>query len=147
MPAGESLEFSGTVERKDPSLPCYMVIPSDLLESWSLRETTVIEGALNDTELGRRTLKPWGADRWFVELPKALCRKAGISVGDRVNLRIRRASTRLPRELAALIESDRGARRAWDQMSPSRQRMLREHVIAAKRPATRQRRAERALKL
>ena len=56
------------------------------LARWKLEGTTIVEGALNGTPFGRRSLKHWDDERWFVELRKDWCRKAGIAPGDRVEL-------------------------------------------------------------
>lgn len=61
-----------------------------------LEGTTIVEGALNGTPLGCRSLKPWDEERWFVELRKDWCRKAGIATGDRVELVLEVALTEPP---------------------------------------------------
>lgn len=141
----ETLDLVALVERKDAALPRFMVVPAARLASWSLTGTTVVEGRLGEADLGRRTIKRWDRERWFIELPEALCRRAGVETGDRVPLVLRRASTELPPELARLLDEDPVAREAWDRLTRSRQRMLREHVASAAKPATRERRARKAL--
>ena len=133
------------VERHHPDLPRYVVVPDSAVEPWKLGGTTVVEGAAGGVELGRRSLKRWDADRWFVDLPGKWCRDAGISTGDAVELTLRTASSELPQELARLIANSSAAEKAWDRLTASQQRILREHVLAAKRPETRERRARRAL--
>ncbi len=105
----------------------------------------MVEGTLGGKVLGRRTLKRWDEDRWFLDLPERLCLRAGVETGDEVDLEIRRASTELPPELAELLGSSSRARERWRELSASRQRVIREHVLAAKRPETRRRRASAAL--
>lgn len=133
------------IQRKDPRLPRFVVIPAQLLTPWSLSGTTVTEANLNGTEIGRRTLKPWDADRWFVELSEPICRLVGVETGDRVRVSLRLASTGLPAELAGVIAKHSKAKAVWASLSVSQQRMIREQVLAAKAPDTRRRRAERAL--
>ncbi len=140
-----SVTVACEIQRKDPRLPRFVVIPNQLLALWSLTGTVVTEATVNGTEIGRRSLKPWDADRWFVELPEPICRLAGVEVGDRVRVSLRLASTGLPAELAEVIAKHPEAKAAWASLSVSRQRMIREHVLSAKASDTRRRRAERAL--
>lgn len=143
--AAKSVSVSARVERKYPGLPRYVVVPSSVVRPWRLEGTTVVEGTLDGTALGRRTLKRWDEQRWFLDLPERLCRRAGVETGDDVELEIRRASTELPAELASLLADSSRARERWRELSASRQRVVREHVLAAKRPETRRRRARAAL--
>jgi hypothetical protein len=140
-----TLELTTTIERHDPGLPRYVVVPGSAVRPWNLDGTTVVEGTIDDTPLGRRSLKRWDAERWFLDLPDSLCRKAGVDTGDTVTLELRPAPTDLPEELTGLLTSSAEARQRWERMTPSRRRMLREHVLAAKRPETRRRRAHKAL--
>lgn len=71
--------------------------------------------------------------------------KANVGTGDRVKLILKIASEELPEELAALIKKNSQARAGWEQLRPAQKRMLREEILAAKQPATRVRRAARAL--
>ena len=142
-----SLALQAVIERKAPNLPRFVVIPAVHLATWHLAGTTVIEGSLNEVPLGRRSLKPWDSDRWFLELPGPLCAKAGVDVGDRVRLTIQRAPEELPLELAELLRSDAQAKAQWTALTPAQQRMLREHVMEARHSTTRARRAARGLGL
>lgn len=143
--ATKTLTCSVQIERHDPGLPRYVVVPSSVVRPWRLEGTTVVEGTLDGTDLGRRTMKRWDEERWFLDLPERLCRRAGVDTGDEVELVIRRASTELPAELESLLAGSLRARERWRELSASRRRMVREHVLAAKRPETRQRRARKAL--
>lgn len=140
-----SLALLVTIERKDPKLPRFVVVPAWALAKWGLTETTVVEGTLKGVDLGRRTLKRWDDQRWFVELPEPLCRRAGVETGDSMTIILRIASTELPLELAQLLSSDKAAQAAWEKLTPSQQRMLREQIASAKQAATRERRARQAL--
>jgi hypothetical protein len=139
------LTLSCRIERKHPRLPRFFVVPARALAGWRLDGTTVTELTLNDVEAGRHSLKRWDAERWFVELPERTCRRAGVDSGDRVRVCLRVASEALPPELARRIAEDPPSKAAWSRLSASRRRMVREHVIAAKTPAARRRRAARAL--
>ncbi len=122
------------------------MIPGDLLAGWKLTTTTTVEGTLNGMDLGRRGLKAWD-DNWFIEVPAPLCKKAQVDTGSVVDVELRLASEELPDELHSLLREDATARRAWEALTPSQQRMHRENVAAAKGTATRTKRARTVLGL
>ncbi|MDE2849757.1 MAG: YdeI/OmpD-associated family protein [Acidobacteriota bacterium] len=140
-----TITLRSRVERHQPDLPRFVVVPDSAVASWKLGGTTVVEGTAGGFDLGRRSLKRWDADRWFLDLPGKWCRDAGVSTGDEVELTLRVASSALPAELARLIGESASAQAAWQRLTASQQRMLREHVLAAKRSETRERRARRGL--
>jgi len=142
----ETIAITPTIERKQLDLPRYVIVPSAVIQPWMLTETTVIEGTLNGASIGRRTIKHWDDERWFIEIPETLCRLANVDTGDTVQLDIRRASTDMPGELVALLTQNPAAKSAWDRLSASQQRMLREHVASAKNAETRSRRASGLLR-
>ncbi|MCB1914543.1 MAG: YdeI/OmpD-associated family protein [Rhodocyclaceae bacterium] len=131
------------VARKAETLPRYVVIPARDVAVWCLVGTTPVEVAVGGVQLGRRNLKRWGKGRdcWFLDLPSAWCRRAGIDSGQPVTLHLRRASDALPVELSNLLASNPSARMRWHALSASRQRAFSDHVRAARQPATRARRA------
>ena len=140
-----SVRVRAVVARHHPKLPRYAIVPSSSIASWSLTDTTTLEGTINGEDLGRRNIKKWDDERWFVDMPEPLCKRLGVDVGDEVTLELRIAWDELPRELASLIASDARARRKWESLTQAQQRMLRESVAAAKTSATRERRARREL--
>ena len=140
-----TISLRAQVERHRADLPRYVVVPASAVASWKLEGTTVVEGAIGGVELGRRSLKRWDDKRWFLDLPGKLCRNAGISTGEEIELALRIASSELPQELARLIAESPTARATWRRLSASQQRMLREHILGAKRPETRERRARLGL--
>ena len=137
------VEVSARLERKDPRLPVYVVIPGRHVERWRLAGTTVIEGTVNGWPFGRRTIKVWGkdSDGWFVEFTASFCRAARLGVGDRVALAIRPADASIPMELESILAGDEGLAAAWQALSERQRRDASEHIRAAKAQATRQRRA------
>lgn len=138
-----TIRLSTRLRRKDPSLPVYVVIASEQVRPWQLTGTTVVEGSANGEPLGRRTIKPWGRgrDAWFVELTAAFCRRAGLDVGDPVELELRLADTSTPEELERLLTDSASLRAAWSALSESERRGAGEHIRAGKAAATRDRRA------
>jgi hypothetical protein len=146
MKTPRTLEVNTIVEPKHEGLPRFVCMGFDSIAPWKLDRTTTVEGTLNGVDLGRRSLKRWD-DRvcWWMDLPDSLCRKAGVGTGDQVKLRLRIASEELPEELARLISTNSMAKKSWQQLTTAQQRMLREEILAAKQPATRQQRAAKAL--
>jgi hypothetical protein len=141
----DSIQLTAVIARKDPRLPRFVVVPSSSIEVWRLSQTTVVEGTLNGHELGRRSLKKWDEQRWFIELPQPLCERVKVDTGSRIRLVLEVASGRLPAELENLLKTNPAAEQAWQRLSQGSQRMLRENVAAAKQSATRARRAAASL--
>jgi len=132
----EVLRLPCQIERKAPGLPRFLIVPAPLLDDWKLAGTTVVEVTINRVPGGRRSLKPWDDDRWFIELPQPIC--------DHVDLSFHVVSDELPDELASLLAESPRARASWAKLTRAQKRMLREAIFAAKTAATRRRRAERA---
>jgi len=141
------VEVTTQIDRKDPRLPRFVVVPTVSIKSWKLAATTTVIGTLNGHAMGRRGIKQWDDQRWFIELPQPLCQAAGVDTGDRVTLVIQLAPEELPAELEALLATDPRAKQAWSRLPSGSQRMLREHVAAAKQTSTRARRAAAGLGL
>ena len=146
MPKRKHITITSTVSRHHPQFSRLVTIPLDVVASWELSDTTVIEGKINDTELGRRSMKRWD-DRncWWIDLPEPLCKRAKLETGDEVTLRIRLASEDLPGELNDLLAKNSVAKANWQKLTKAQQRMLREEVFAAKSPEARTRRAKKQL--
>jgi hypothetical protein len=140
-----SLKIEVLIEQKDPRLPAYAVVPARKLARWKLDGTTTVEGMLDGVPLGRRSLKRWDGERWFIELRRELLAAAEKSPGERATLVIAPASTELPPELQDLIDSVPEARASWEAHTEAQRRMVREEVQAAKSAAARARRARKAL--
>lgn len=146
MPSGtdDVLRFEAQLEQKQTDLPPFVRVPASVLP-WRLEGTTTVLLIIAGVDAGRRSLKRWHDDLWFIDVPASFCSRAGLSIGRIVTVEITLASTALPAELEKLIADDPDARAAWEALSTSRQRMIRESVAQAKRPETRQRRARRLL--
>lgn len=138
------IELTVELRRKDPGLPVYFEVPSIAIP-WQLEGTTTVEVTLAGVSAGRRSLKPWTDEKWFIDVPKPVLEKVGATAGDHVAMTLRLASTALPTELSELIRGSPQAASRWQALSASRQRALREHVGDAKKANTRRSRARRAL--
>src|SRR4030095_2542612 len=98
------LNVTSTIEHKHEGLPRFVCIPVSKVDPWKLQGTTTVELTMNGVNVGRRRLKRWDdRDCWWMDLAGAVCRKANVGTGDRVDLILRIASEELPAELARLI--------------------------------------------
>ena len=140
-----SVKLRVVLERKQPDLAAFVVVPAAAVRSWKLTATTTVEGTLDGIPLGRRSLHRWDDERWFVELRREHLEALGKRPGDRAELSLVLASAELPAELQQLIRTSAAAGERWRSMTDAQRRMLREEVLAAKGPATRERRARRVL--
>lgn len=136
--------LTAKLQRKDPRLPVFVVIPAKVVSSWKLTGTTVVEGTANGYSFGRRTIKAWGkgVDSWFIEFTAPICKAAGLEVGKPVDLEFQVADTATPREIEVLLSASTALSRAWAGLSDRERREACENVRAGKSAATRQRRAE-----
>lgn len=140
-----SVKLQVVIERKHPEMAAFVIVPASKLAPWKLSATTTVEGTLDDVDLGRRSLVRWDEDRWFIELRRGLLEAVGKAAGERATLVLRLASTELPAELQHVIDTEPIARAHWEARTDAQRRMLREEILTAKSPATRERRARRAL--
>lgn len=105
------------IERLDPRVPRFVVVPANAVTDWMIGKTTVVEGRFGGVELGRRTLVPWKERGFSIGIPEPLCRAAGVDTGDEIELEIRLAEDLIPAELASLLRKSRVARSAWDGLT------------------------------
>ncbi len=140
-----SLKLVVRIERKNAEMPAFVTVPAAKVAKWKLTASTTVEGTLDGVSLGRRSLKRWDDERWFIELRRESLDAVGKSPGERATLVIDRASTEIPAELQRLIDADMVARERWESRTEAQRRMLREEILAAKSSGARERRARRAL--
>ena len=81
-----SLGLMAKIQRKDPKLPRFIVVPSMLVSDWGITENVTVIGELNGVDMGRRSLKYWDKERWFIQIPEPLCKKANVDTGDLVTV-------------------------------------------------------------
>src|SRR5262245_3297356 len=125
MSKPKTIQVKSIVSRHMPQFSRLVTIPLEKIAPWKLTETTVVEGEINKTPLGRRSLKRWD-DRncWWIDLPDAICKKAKLETGDEVDLTISLASEDLPEELTQLLKKNRVAKANWEKLTTAQQRML-----------------------
>ncbi|QJR37648.1 YdeI/OmpD-associated family protein [Gemmatimonas groenlandica] len=77
--------------------------------------------------------------RWYLMLPKAPMKAAGLKIGSPVEVAFRvlpQDDVDIPDELAALLATKARVRKAWAALSPGKQRGIAHLVSSAKRPET-----------
>jgi hypothetical protein len=137
------MKIKTQLQRKDPRLPVYVVVPGKFVQPWGLSGTTIIEGTANGFPIGRRTIKAWGKgiDDWFVEFTAPFCKVAGLNVGDDVILELQRADISTPEELQDLLARSKKLDSMWMALPEKDRRDAGEFIRAGKVLATRQKRA------
>ena len=137
--------FEGVVllERHHADLPVYALVPDSVARATGNNGTFVTEALVNGTPVGRRSIKPWGDGRWFVELTKAHCKRLGVADGDRIALKLLGAPV-LPDDLEHRLRDEDLWDAWWDRTAADR-RALAEQVFDAKKPETRAARIDRIL--
>lgn len=139
------LTIEVVLERKQAALPAFVVVPAAKIARWKLEGTTTVDAELGGVALGRRSLKRWDDERWFLELRSDHFESLAQSIGARLTLVIAPASEALPDVMQRMFELEPASRARWDALTAAQQRGLREDVLAAKSSAARERRARRAL--
>ena len=136
------LSFETLAELCHEGMPLYAIVPDDVIRALRPEGTFVVQALLNGSlDAGRRTIKPWGDGRWFMEFTKVHCGKAGIAEGGRVAVTLRPVPETPEALLAALAAANLTAR--WEALTSARRRALSEAVFTAKRPETAQARIEK----
>lgn len=139
-----SITLQAELQRKDPQLPVFIVIPYSVLQVWDPLETTIVEGIIEGYETGRRTIKRMKnspTSDWFMELTLPFCRVSNIKVGDTLDVSIKLANTDIPVELDVYLSKSPKLKAKWDQLSEYVRRTSQEHILQAKTQATRESRA------
>lgn len=141
----QRLTVQTKVMRKRESLPRFVVVRADKLRGWNLQpKTQSMMTTVNGVDLGRRSLRWWDENRWFIQLDDTACLQAGVDTGSDVTVTLIPA-TKLPAELQKILDANRTAQANWERMSESEQRMFADYVAEGARPETRLRRSRRIL--
>ena len=138
------ITLTAVLQRKDPRLPVYIVVPCENVAAWGLTGTTIVEGSINGHDFGRRSIKRWSSEEasdWFLEFTAPFCKAAGIEVGNQLDVSLKLASNAVPAELEVLLRNDPALLATWRQLSEYARRAGQEHIANAKSKVTRARRA------
>lgn len=138
-----SRSFRSRLERHHEDLPVYLLVPESVIVAFAAEETFVAEARIEGQPVGRRSIKPWGDGRWFMELTAAHRGRLDLRIGQTVQVSL----TEAPAEPDALRRAITRCRldAAWQGLTAARRRALCEGVFEARRPATREARIERIL--
>jgi hypothetical protein len=136
------ISFEASIERIAPEVPRFIVYPG---RPWNETGTFLVDVSLNGISIGLRNLIPWRERGWHFGLSAPMCRTVGVETGDMVRVEMRRVGEALPQELEDLLNNNQYARRNWDALSLGARRDFILFIAAAKKTATRVRRAERLL--
>ena len=121
-------------------------VPFDAREAFGETRPPVI-GTVNGVEY-RSRLAVYGG-RTFLGLRRELRDAAGVGLGDRVEVELRRddapREVEVPPELERELAADTALRAAYDGLAYTHRREYAEWVAAAKRPETRERRTAQVL--
>lgn len=126
----------------------YVPIPDDIADEYAAAGVTHLEGSLDDHKF-RRIIheRPDGA--YCLKFGMTWLKQAGLQVDQQVVVQLAPDPdpdrVEVPYEIAAALASDARLEQAWETLAPSRRKMLGYEIERAKRPETRQRRADAIL--
>lgn len=106
-----------------------------------------MEGEIADVPIANAFM-PTGDGRYYVIVAPNVLRDGEVAPGDIVEMRFKIADqdhVDVPELLQAAIERSKSHRRAWEEITPGKQRMLAQHVASAKTDVTRRKRVGEAL--
>ncbi len=136
-----SISFDAVVERHHTDLPVYIIVPAAVADGFGKTGTFVVDAVVEQQDIGRRSIKPWGDGRWFMEFTKTQCKQLGIAPGANISTAVTLARE-IPDELDEQL-GELGLSQQWLHLTKAQQRAYAESVFAAKRPATRRDRIDR----
>ncbi|MBM4186596.1 MAG: DUF1905 domain-containing protein [Gemmatimonadetes bacterium] len=123
----------------------FVVIPVGLAAEWGPGQKAV-RGAISGAPF--RGTASRGEGQLRVPIPKHLRERAGLAIGDTVDVSIELdpdpRPVRLPNELGTVLRDNPEVARLFERLPPSLRRAWASYVEEAKRPETRSRRARRA---
>ena len=123
----------------------FLTIPAELAAQWGAGRIAV-RGTISGTTF--RGTASRGEGQLRIPLPRELRERAGVAIGDTVDVTIELDPNprplSVPEELRAVFRDHPGVARLYDRLPPSLRRAWAAYVDEAKRPETRNRRAQKA---
>ena len=143
--------FKATLERPDiRGAWTFISVPFSVEEKFGARSRVAVKGSVNGVEF-RSSLMPQGSGTHILVVNKQLRDKAKVEVGDTASFELALDTeprvAEVPDELRRALDANDDARNAFDKLSYSHQKEYVDFVSEAKRPATRERRAARAVQM
>ena len=132
----------------------YVAVPAAVRDALGARGRTSVTGTVDGFAISGQVMPysfPDAAKVVVLGITKATRAAIGKEIGDEVEVELvrddtsRSAATEIPAELRSALDRDALARAAFERLAPSHRREHAQHVAEAKQPATRERRAERAI--
>jgi len=111
--------------------------------SFAEKQQKIITGSLGlRLRFSFYTIKRWGkgSDAWFIELTAERCKRAGLIIGDDVELELSLADMSTLPELDCLLSESPELTERWLALTDRERREAGEHIRAGKAQATRTRR-------
>ncbi len=141
--------FQSFVSRDDEIAAGYMKhyisIPDNVADEFQFAEITHVEGDIEGNTF-RRRLQTRSDGSWCLMFGMTWLKQAGLDVGMEVIVEMAPDPdpdrVDVPDELMAKLVEDPRLLEAWEQLAPSKRKMLGYHIERAKRSDTRERRAE-----
>lgn len=130
--------FTASADRHHAEMCLFALVPPELTDRLGQSQTFVVDMRIAGKDAGRRTVKPWGDGRWFLELTNRLSGRFAFAEGDSLDFEIRLAPA-VPDDLAMRVQAA-GLNVEWAGLSAACRRAYAEPVFAARRPETRERR-------
>lgn len=126
-----------------------LFVPGDLCAELPLTEfpRLRVEGEIADVPVAI-ALMPTGDGRHYVIVAPNVLKDSGVRLGDRVEMRFKIADqdfVDVPDMLGQAIERSSNAKKTWAELTRGKQRMLSQHVRAAKTEATQHKRVAEVL--
>ena len=124
----------------------FLVVPPAVLAALGGKGRIPVRGTLNGTSFRGTLSRGEGVHR--MPVPRALQEQASVRRGQRVRVELERDDAprpvEIPAELQAVLDDDPELGWLFEEMAPSHRRAWAGYVAEAKKPETRQRRAEKA---
>jgi hypothetical protein len=136
------LTFEARIERHHPNLPRFVLLNVDPTLLWDVESTFVAEAFFNGHSIGRRSVKPWGDGRWFLDVTQKHCDDFGIDTGALLQVTLKYVADPTPSDLSNAFATNRWLEVHWSSLRPTRRRQLSQWVEEARQPVMRQRRVD-----
>ena len=129
------LRFKAEIKRHQPQLPRFILVPAMVAAAFGESATFGASVRFGAGQAERKSIKPWGDGRWFMDVPAKLCETLGVDTGATIMVEVAPVAEAMPKALSDAIAAA-GVERAWLALTPAQRRMTAENIYAAKRVET-----------
>jgi hypothetical protein len=150
VPSAKAVRFTAVLQPTDHG--AFVELPADAVEGLGARGRTSVTGSLDGHEVTGQVMPyMFGAEGRKVVLgvTKAIRAKLGKAIGATVSVELARDDAprivSVPDELRAALDRDPKAAATWNGLAPSHRNEHAAWVGSARRPATREQRAQRTI--